>query len=154
MSLQKRLFAWFFHTFLGGHADLNDPFTRDIRAPLLAQAQGKVLEIGAGDGGNLPFYPPDVDLTLLDINPYMLNYLKTAAAELDVQPYRLVVGQGEELPFPDDSFDTSLTVHVLWCVIRPRCWVRSGVFCALVGGFCLLNMLQQNRTHRFTAASR
>lgn len=126
MSLRKRLFAWFFHTFLGGHANLDDPFTRDIRAPLLAQAQGRVLEIGAGDGGNLPFYPPDIDLTLLDINPYMLRYLKTAAVEMDVQPHRLVVSQGEELPFLDNSFDTILTVHVL-CSVRDQAKVLGEI---------------------------
>lgn len=102
-----------------GHPDMADALTRDVRAPLLAQARGRVLEIGAGDGSNLPLYPPDVRLTLLDPNPFLLRH----ASQLNHRPAHLrpalLEGVGERLPFPDNAFDTLVATHVL-CSVRDQ----------------------------------
>lgn len=114
MRLPRRLFAWFYHHLraLSGDPDPQSPFIRDILAPLLAQARGDVLEIGAGDGGNLRHYPPDIHLTLLDVNAYMLGYLPQPADGR--RP--AVQGAGEALPFPAGRFDTIVATHVLCSV--------------------------------------
>lgn len=116
--LGKRLFAWFYHNFLGhrGSPDLSNPFTRDIHLPLIRQARGDVLEIGAGDGGNLSFYTGGIQLTLLEPNPYMIRYLDDACQQDDNPCVKVVEGFGEKLPFPDASFDTVITTHVLCSV--------------------------------------
>ena len=118
MSPGKRLFAWMYHTFLSdtGRPNPEDAFTREVRAPLLAQARGKVLEIGAGDGGNLSLYPNGVRLTLLDINPYMLRYLRETAEQMGIEGYRLIQARAERLPFSDGAFDTVVSTHVLCSV--------------------------------------
>lgn len=115
---RKRAFAWCYHHLLSqpGEPDYGDPFTRDVRAPLLSQASGDVLEIGAGTGGNLPFYPPGARLTLLEPNPYMIRYLGEQCAARAAGCAAIVEGAGENLPFPDASFDTVLTTHVLCSV--------------------------------------
>jgi SAM-dependent methyltransferase len=118
MRIGKRLFAWLYNTCLSP-ADIPDPadsFAQEIRAPLVSRAAGDVLEIGAGDGGNLPYLSPDVRPTLLDANPYMLRYLRERAARLNLPAYRALVAGAERLPFPSASFDTVLSVHVLCSV--------------------------------------
>lgn len=114
---RRRLFAWFYHHLraLSGDPDPQGPFIRDILAPLLARARGDVLEVGAGDGGNLPHYPSGVSLTLLDVNAYMLGYLPEAGDGR--RP--AVQGAGEALPFPSAHFDTVVATHVL-CSVRDQ----------------------------------
>lgn len=107
-----------YHTFLSTGGTLNS-LTDGILAPLLAQAKGNVLEIGAGDGSNLPLYPPDARLTLLDPNLYMLRYLQKNATRLGVGDFTAVGAFAECLPFPAEHFDTVVSVHVL-CSVRDQ----------------------------------
>ena len=37
-----------------------------IRQQVLSLAHGKVLEVGVGTGKNLPFYPPNCEITAID----------------------------------------------------------------------------------------
>lgn len=119
MTLRKRLFAWCYHHLLAGGAapDLDDPFTRDVRLPLLQRARGDVLEVGAGEGGNLSLYPPGVRLTLLEPNPFMIRYLRERCAVPDAPCVSVVEAVGERLPFSGARFDTVVTTHVL-CSVR------------------------------------
>lgn len=116
--LRKRIFAYFYHQFNADESGTDD-FTERYRIPLIAQARGRVLEIGAGDGGNLRFYPPGVDLTLLEPNPFMMTYLRERVAARGLQA-ELVEAPGEALPFAEASFDTVLTTHVLCSVGEPE----------------------------------
>lgn len=129
MTLRKRLFAWFYHNVLSnnGIPDLDDAFTRDIRAPLLSRASGDVLEIGAGNGGNLLLYPGDVTLTLLEPNPYMVRYLHEASLRPDTPACEEIIeGYGEILPFTDNRFDTVVMTHVL-CSVKDQAKVLGEV---------------------------
>jgi SAM-dependent methyltransferase len=118
MRIGKRLFAWMYNTCLSSADEPGpaDSFTREIRAPLVGRAAGDVLEIGAGDGGNLPYIPKDVHLTLLDANPYMLRYLRARATRLNLAACQALAAGAERLPFPSASFDTVLSIHVLCSV--------------------------------------
>ena len=119
-SWYKRPFAWLYHTLLsgGGQAQRGDLVARELCAPLLAQARGDVLEIGAGDGATLPFYSAAVRLTLLEPNPYLLAYLCTAARRLG-RAADFIRAEAEAMPFPDGRFDTIVAVHVL-CSVRDQ----------------------------------
>ncbi len=85
---------------------------RDERAALIRQARGRVLEIGAGTGSNLPHYAGDVEsLTLTDPDAPMLRRLERKG------PAALVLrAPAEDLPFDDDSFDTVVSTLVLCAV--------------------------------------
>lgn len=70
-----------------------------------SQAGGKVLEIAAGTGRNLAFYPPEVHLTMTEFTPAMLEIARQRQAELGREA-DLQIGDAQSLDFPDESFDT------------------------------------------------
>jgi ubiquinone/menaquinone biosynthesis C-methylase UbiE len=85
----------------------------ELRQGLLADAAGRVLEIGAGTGVNLPYYGEAVEsLVLTDPEPPMLRRLQRAADE-NAPDAQVVQAPAEELPFDDDSFDTVVSTLVL-----------------------------------------
>jgi ubiquinone/menaquinone biosynthesis C-methylase UbiE len=82
------------------------------RKLLWAEIQGsKVLEVGVGTGKNIPYYPPGLDITAIDLTPGMLDFAEKKAAELDV-PVLLKLGDAEKLDFTDASFDTVVGTFV------------------------------------------
>ena len=109
-------------------AAIYDPFLalgerrgmRERRAALLGRAQGRVLEIGAGTGLNVPFYPAGLDaLVLTEPDPGMARRLERRVAR--ERPEAQVVRAGaEELPFADGSFDAVVSTMVLCTVPDPE----------------------------------
>ncbi len=93
------------------------PFRRD-REQLLSQARGRVLEIGAGNGANLPCYTPAAtDIVLLEPSRAMLAEAEKRSHTLhDPGRFSFVVGGAEALPFADASFDTVIACLV-FCTI-------------------------------------
>jgi ubiquinone/menaquinone biosynthesis C-methylase UbiE len=96
-----------------------------------SRARGDVLEVGVGTGLNLPFYPPGVRLTGVDLSPAMLAVARRRAAELGRQ-VELGEGDAAALPFPSASFDTVVctlslcaipdhraAIAEMWRVLRP-----------------------------------
>ena len=69
------------------------------------QARGEVLEIGVGTGRNLANYSAETRLTGLDLSPEMLRRAQKRAAEMG-REVEFVVGDAQQLDFPDDHFDT------------------------------------------------
>ena len=93
------------------------PFRPD-RERLLAGARGRVLEIGAGNGANLPFYRPEArEIVLLEPGAALLAQAAERARQLpDPQRFSCVAGGAEALPFADESFDTVIACLV-FCTI-------------------------------------
>jgi ubiquinone/menaquinone biosynthesis C-methylase UbiE len=88
----------------------------ELRARLLEGASGRVLEIGAGTGANLPHYPAAIDeLVLTEPNEAMLERARRRGATA-ARPATLVQASAQELPFPDESFDTVVSTVVLCSV--------------------------------------
>ncbi len=92
---------------------------RDRRRELLAAARGRVLEIGAGTGLNLPHYPAGVDLVVTEPIAGMRDRLQRRAQEEGIDASVVAAG-ADELPFPDDSFDTVVSTMVLCTVPDPH----------------------------------
>jgi ubiquinone/menaquinone biosynthesis C-methylase UbiE len=85
----------------------------EIRHGLLADASGRVLEIGAGTGVNISHYGRSVEsLVVTDPEPPMLRRLQDRARE-QAPSAEVVEARAEDLPFEDASFDTVVSTLVL-----------------------------------------
>ena len=97
----------------------------DMRRALLADARGRVVEIGAGTGVNLDLNGAGVeDLTLIEPDPHMGAKLRDRLADRGEHgsaspPARLVTAPAEAIPFDDDTFDTAVATLVLCTVPDP-----------------------------------
>jgi ubiquinone/menaquinone biosynthesis C-methylase UbiE len=93
-----------------------------MRAELLAQARGRVLELGAGTGLNLEHYPESIaSLTMVEPDPHMTKQLRQKLAQSGrSSEVSVVEAPGEDLPFADGSFDTVAVTLVLCTVPDPE----------------------------------
>jgi ubiquinone/menaquinone biosynthesis C-methylase UbiE len=87
----------------------------DRRDALLAQAEGTVLEIGAGTGANLRAYPPVGRLVLSEPAATMRAQLSRRIAGLS-SPALVLDAGAEALPLASDSVDTVVSTMVLCTV--------------------------------------
>jgi ubiquinone/menaquinone biosynthesis C-methylase UbiE len=89
------------------------------RAELLSGARGRVLEIGAGTGLNMEYYPESLDrLILTEPSEPMAKRLKERAAESPIET-EVVIAPAEKLPVEDASVDTVVCALVLCTVEDP-----------------------------------
>ena len=116
MGLWGRIFAAGYDTFMSGSEKAG---LRERRENLLAQARGKVLEIGGGTGANLPFYGPEVEaLVVTEPEEPMARRLERKLPDYS-RPVRVVRAPAEQLPFEDESFDFVVATLVLCTVDDP-----------------------------------
>jgi ubiquinone/menaquinone biosynthesis C-methylase UbiE len=116
MSVGGWLFASLYDRLTAG---VEDAGLRERRKRLLANATGRVLEIGAGTGANLPFYGDTVEsLVLAEPERPMVRRL---ARRMNQSPRRieLVQAPAENLPFADGEFDSVVSTLVL-CTVRDQ----------------------------------
>jgi ubiquinone/menaquinone biosynthesis C-methylase UbiE len=87
---------------------------RSWRQEILAHARGDVLEIGAGTGLNLPFYPAAVkQLYLAEPDQHMRQKLATKVNRLADKRTRIAAWRAEAIDLPDHSCDTIVSTLVL-----------------------------------------
>lgn len=116
MSLWGRFFAAGYEHFL---APSERAGLAERRREVLSEARGRVLEVGPGPGMNLPHYPREgiEELVLAEPEEPMARRLEEKLRERERGRAGQVTRAGaEELPFPDDSFDTVVSMFVLCTV--------------------------------------
>ena len=90
------------------------------RRELLAELTGRVIEVGAGDGGNFAHYPGEVSGVLaVEPEAYLRRRAAEAAAVAPV-PVTVTAGVAEHIPAATDSFDAAVAFLVLCSVADPR----------------------------------
>jgi len=89
------------------------------RRELLAGLQGRVLDVGAGDGANFRLFPPTVtQVVAIEPEPYLRERAGENAARATV-PVEVVEGLADRLPLDDTSVDAAVTALVL-CSVRDQ----------------------------------
>jgi ubiquinone/menaquinone biosynthesis C-methylase UbiE len=78
----------------------------------------EVLEVGVGTGKNLAFYPDGVRVTGVDLASGMLERARKRAVILNMD-VTLILGDAQNLEFPDSSFDTVVATFVFCSVSDP-----------------------------------
>ena len=111
MAARKRLFAWVYARAEGRLRRQSAA----LRAGLVGDLEGQVLEIGCGTGANFAHYPAATHVTATDYNEHMLRRAAeergNAAATIELRQADI-----EALPFDDDSFDSVVSTLVLCSV--------------------------------------
>ncbi|WP_431240526.1 class I SAM-dependent methyltransferase [Mycolicibacterium aichiense] len=98
---------------------------RRRRRDLVAGARGRVVEIGAGTGLNLPYYPDGVDeLVLTEPEPAMRRKLARRLERVG-RAARISDASALNLPFPHASVDTVVSTLVLCTVPDPEAALRE-----------------------------
>lgn len=95
------------------------------RRRLLAGLAGDVIEVGVGEGRNLPHYPAQVDrLVAVEPEPLLRDAARAAAGAARV-PVEVVDGRAERLEAADGSFDAAVVTCVLCSVEDPSAALRE-----------------------------
>ena len=95
-------------------------FMEPLRKEMIAQAQGIVLEIGAGTGLNFALYNPEQVERVEAVEPdsAMLRYARERLKTAHV-PITLTQAPVETLPFADETFDSAVATLVFCSVTDP-----------------------------------
>jgi len=119
-----------------------------MRRELVQRAEGRVLEVAAGTGRNLPFYSGSrvKELLIGDFCEGMLQVTARKLAELRASEaaaatpssVTLAVLDAAALPLPDDSFDTVVDSFGLCSFEDPDEALREMARCCRPGGQVLL----------------
>ena len=99
-------------------------YTRRMRRTLVGALRGRVLEVGAGTGLNLPLYEDADRVTALEPDPLMMRRAPRRVSEAEV-PVDLVQGDGQSLPFGEDTFDVVVSTLVFCSIPDPRAALRE-----------------------------
>ncbi len=110
---EARILPWIVTWSMGGKA------MGKVRRRALAEASGRVLEIGLGNGHNLPLYPASVtEVVGVDPSPLSPRLIRKQAARVSF-PVTVEVGSAEALPLADQSFDTVAMTWTLCTIPDP-----------------------------------
>jgi len=109
----------FARLYMRAGSNRSSPEEQAHRRRLLAGLAGTVIEVGAGNGLNFPFYPPTVQ-HVLAVEPERTLRAAAIAAAAEA-PVRVTVldGVAGGLPAEDESFDAAVVSLVL-CSVRDQ----------------------------------
>ncbi len=109
----------------------------DGRQWVCRRARGHVLELATGTARNLPYYPPEVTLTGVELSEHMLAIGRGRAEELG-RDADLRLGDAQALDFPEESFDTIVCTLGLCTIPDPRRAISEARRMLRPGGHILL----------------
>jgi ubiquinone/menaquinone biosynthesis C-methylase UbiE len=122
-----------------------------LRHEILGQAQGVVVEVGAGGGQNFPYYDPARVVRVEAVEPdeaMLVEALRTLSAA--PVPITLTRASVEALPLPDGQFDSAVATLVFCSVQHPERGLRE-IWRVLKPGGTLLLLEHVRAQGRITA---
>ncbi len=91
---------------------------KGMRSRLVGKLDGRILEVGAGNGLNFRHCRRTATIVGLEPDPYMLRNAVPRARSTAARVW-LVAGDGEKLPFKSGSFDAVVSCLVLCTIPDP-----------------------------------
>ena len=79
----------------------------------------RILEIGAGTGKNVYYYPPGSQVTAIDLSPRMLSRAVKRTEGVEDVSIELLVGDARKLSFDDSVFDAVVGSFILTVLEDP-----------------------------------
>lgn len=133
-QLSKRLFAW-----LSSHKNTAyEALIAPRKKMLLGSLKGTIVEIGAGTGPNLHYYPQGINYIAVEPNTFMHGYLKKEAASLGIM-IDIRDCAAEDIRIKDGSIDAVVGTLVL-CSVANQSKVLREIFRILKPGgtYCFI----------------
>lgn len=147
-GLQHPRFA---RAYARGVTSMNRRGATDHRRRMLAGLQGRVIEIGAGDGATFELYPPTVtEVLAVEPDDYLRSLARVRAASSAV-PVRVISGSGEDIPAADGSAD-AVVVSLVLCSVADQTKVLDEIRRVLRPGGTLAFYEHVRSRHRVLAA--
>jgi phosphatidylethanolamine/phosphatidyl-N-methylethanolamine N-methyltransferase len=105
----------------------------------------KVLEVGVGTGLCLPLYPPNCDITAIDLSEAMIDKAAERVKEHSLTNVKLVKMDAGAMEFADSTFDLVIAAYVVTAVPDYRKLMEEMVRVSRPGGrLIMLNHFTQD----------
>ena len=105
----------------------------------------KVLEVGVGTGLCLPLYPPNCDITAIDLSEAMIGKAAERVKEHSLTNVKLVKMDAGAMEFADSTFDLVIAAYVVTAVPDYRKLMEEMVRVSRPGGrLIMLNHFTQD----------
>jgi len=89
------------------------------RPYVTGEAEGRVLEVGAGTGASFAYYKGSAQVVATEPDPFMVAEAERRLNELALKNIEIRQAVAEDLPFDDDSFDYVVSTMVFCTVGDP-----------------------------------
>jgi len=96
------------------------PGQKAIIKKMNCSSKDNVLEIGIGTGSSLQYYPDKTKVVGIDLSPDMLDLAKKRIIKDSVQNKHILLMNGEELTFADNTFDKVVGMYVVSVTQDPK----------------------------------
>ncbi len=98
----------------------------------------RVLEVGVGTGMSFTTYPPQADITGVDLSEEMLSQAERQIQEEGWNNIKVMRMNAEQLDFDDATFDVVTSFHVISVVSHPRQMMQEAIRVCKPGGRILI----------------
>jgi len=117
----KRVSSFYDYTF----GQVFRPGQKKLVSMMNCSENDKVLEIGIGTGTSFKYYPSETSVTGIDISPDMLEKAKKNIKNLNLSKKNVLMMNGEQLTFEDDSFDKVVGMYVVSVTQNPELLIKE-----------------------------
>ena len=117
----KRVSGFYDYTF----GQIFRPGQKKLVSMMECTPADKVLEIGIGTGTSYKYYPMETEVTGIDISPDMLEKAKKNIRKHNLQNKNVIMMNGEQLKFEDNSFDKVVGMYVVSVTQNPNLLIKE-----------------------------
>ena len=117
----KRVSGFYDYTF----GQIFRPGQKKLVSMMECTPTDKVLEIGIGTGTSYKYYPMETEVTGIDISPDMLEKAKKNIRKHNLQNKNVMMMNGEQLAFEDNSFDKVVGMYVVSVTQNPNLLIKE-----------------------------